>query len=245
MIRLHSLNVYTGQDIPFRNKYRIYQPKLSDLSDFTETELFKTINFICIKDQKDISSLVIFLSLFFSDFLPLEERINIIKLLEMIFKNHLIYLVQKEKVILLKKDEQDLEPLVFTPEIFCELQEIFKEMFAYDKIFGGDKKDDFNPINKKAQEIAEKLRKRHQTLAKIKSKENENKSLLGNYLTITSIALGENLTDLSSKITVFQLLKEVERLGMRENFNQLLRIKTSFVTASSSKEPLEDWMKLI
>ena len=92
MIKLHSLNLYTGQDIPFRNKYRIYQPKLSDLSDFTETELFKAINFICIKDQKDISSLVIFLSLFFSDFLPLEERVNIIKLLEIIFKNHSIYL---------------------------------------------------------------------------------------------------------------------------------------------------------
>ena len=248
MINLHSLRLYTGKPIPFQDKYKIHQPTLSELSEAfgEEKDLFKTINFLCLSGKDDtIPTLIIFMSLFFSDFLSVEDKVNVIKLLEIIFKNHFILLVEKEKLFLLKKNETDENPLIFTPEIFADLQDILKEIFAYDKFFGSKEDEDYNPANKKAQEIMEKLKQRHATLARIKSKENEGKSILGNYLSVASIGLNKDLTTLSDNLTITQLLKEVERIGMRESFNQLLRIKTSFVTAGSSKEPLEDWMRLI
>ena len=248
MISLHSLRLYTGKEIPFKGKFKIHQPRISELSEVfgEEKDFFKTINFLCLNGKDDtIPALIIFMSLFFSDFLSIEDKINVLRLLELVFKNHYIYLAEKEKLLLLKKDLEDKEPLIFTPEDFVELQEIFKDIFAYDKFFGSKEEEDYNPANKKAQEIMEKLKQRHATLARIKSKENEGKSILGNYLSIASIGLNSDLTTLSDNLTITQLLKEVERIGMRENFNQLLRIKTSFVTAGSSKEPLEDWMRLI
>lgn len=242
---MNNLALYTGVDITFKSKYKIHQPTMTELSEFDEPELLKIINLLCVNKQGDVSSLVVFLSLLFGDILSAEDKINVIKMLELIFQKHLILFSKETGELLLKQDGQDQEPLIFTEENFNDFQEVIRGIFAYDKLFAGDKKNDYNPANAKAEEIANKLKARQAKLAKMKSKENEDKSLFGNYLSIVSTALGENLTDLSQKVTLFQLLRHVERIGMREGFNQLLRIKTSFVTASSSKEPLEDWMRII
>lgn len=241
---MNDLALHTGADIIFENNYLIHQPTIFELSEyFSEDEFFKTLQTLGIESMGDIDSFHIFFGLFFSEFLPEQDRTLIIQFLALLFANYSVFLSEKGFVI--KKDEKD-DGLLLSEENFSKFQEIIRKMFAWDKIFNGNKKeDDFNPVNDKAREIAEKLRKRHETLAKIKSKENENKSFFGNYLSIVSIGLGENMTDLSKKLTFFQLLKEVERIGMKEGFDQLLTIKTSFVTASSSKEPLEDWMKFI
>lgn len=241
---MNDLALHTGADIIFENNYLIHQPTVFELSEyFSEDEFFKTLQTLGIESMGDIDSFHIFFGLFFSEFLPEQDRTLIIQFLALLFGNYSVFLSEKGFVV--KKDEKD-DGLLLSEENFSKFQEIIKKMFAWDKIFNGNKKEeDYNPANDKAREIAEKLKKRHEALARARSKDNDGKSFFGNYLSIVSIGLGENMTDLSKKLTFFQLLKEVERIGMKEGFDQLLKIKTSFVTASSSKEPLEDWMKFI
>ena len=240
-----DLVLYTGKDIVFESNFKIHQPTIAELSERLpdEKDFFKLVQVLTIKNSespRENFQTFLMLLLGWQNILDENSRIGILKLLELLFKDYSLKLDKEELNIQIWKNN---DFIVLNGENFVKFQDIIKGIFAYDTIFKGGKEGDYNPGNDKAREIAEKLKKRHQKIAEQKG--NQDKSFFGNYLSVVSIGLGIDMTTLSEKLTVFQLIKELERIGMKQNFEQLLRIKTSFVTAGSSKEPLEDWMRFI
>ena len=247
---MNDLILFTGEKIHFEKGFFIHQPSLSEISKHLGTQdCFKAAQLICLPSNsissstnEDFLKVHILTSLIFGNFLLEKDKISVISLICLLFKDYKVSFLQDS--LLVQDPKAELEDLEIVNDNFDLLQSYVYKIFSLDKLAKGED-ENFNPANEKAKEIAEKLKKRHATLQAIHAKENEGKSLLGNYISILSIALGRTYNEISNNFTIFQIFSAVERLRLRENYEQLLKIKLSFVTAGSNKDPLEDWMKII
>ena len=97
----------------------------------------------------------------------------------------------------------------------------------------------FNPADKKAKEIADKLMRGRQRVAA--QKNNGNGSIFSQYLSILVIGVNQNLLDLI-KLTMFQLYDLVERYSLYINWD--IDIRQRLAGAKPDSQP-ENWMKNI
>ena len=246
---MNDLIFYTGEDIHFEKGFYLHQPTIAELSRyFGSQDCFKMAQLLCMNADSAKTAEEGFLkvhllsSLVYGNFLSEVDKLNIVSLVCLLFKDYKVSF--KRDSLLVTDPKKELEDLEIVNENFELLQSYVHKIFSLEKLSKG-KDEEFNPANDKAKEIAEKLKKRHATLQAIHAKENDGKSLLGNYLTILSIAMGKTTKELAEELTIFQLFGLIERLRLRETYEQLIKIKLSFVTAGSNKDPLEDWMKII
>lgn len=96
----------------------------------------------------------------------------------------------------------------------------------------------FNPANKKAQEIAQKLMKGREIIAAEKG--SSNTSVFTQYISVLTVGLNSmSLRDLT-ELTMFQLYDLIERYGLYTNWD--LDIKQRLAGGKPDKQP-DNWMK--
>ena len=120
---------------------------------------------------------------------------------------------------------------------FESFQSLLREMFCLNK----SDQSTFNPVNKKAKEIAQKLMKARQRVAELNAKENSG-SMFGRYLSVLTVGLGSMSLQDCCKLTMYQLYDLVERYTLYINWD--IDIKSRMAGAKGDK-PVEDWMKNI
>ena len=100
----------------------------------------------------------------------------------------------------------------------------------------------FNPGSKKAKEIADKLMKARQKVAKAKEAENGSGSMFGQYLSIITIGTHSMSYKDTMNLTMYQLYDLVERYSLYINWDIDIRGR---MAGAKVDKPIDNWMKNI
>ena len=121
---------------------------------------------------------------------------------------------------------------------FENLQQVISEVFCLQNSDSAS----FNPANKKAKEIADKLMKARQKVAQLKAQEGGEGSALAQY--ISTLTVGLNSMSLADclDLTMYQLYDLMERYSLYINWDIDLR---SRLAGAKPDKPVENWMKNI
>lgn len=118
---------------------------------------------------------------------------------------------------------------------FDDFQDVLRLIFCSKN--GPMDQQSFNPQGSKAQEIAQKLMRGRDRIAKEKG--GSNASVLSQYVSILSIGLGVNILDLTN-LTMFQIYDLIERYGLYMDWD--IDLRSRLAGGKPDKNP-ENWMK--
>jgi hypothetical protein len=241
---MNKFALYTGADILFEQNFFIHQPTILEISShFSEAEFIAALQ-ICIKDVNDfkvqsdkLNSLLIFYALMGTPNLLSDDiKNNVYTFLKLLFKDCEVSFLEQGLII---SKSQTKEFLVLDNNSFIKLQMIIKEMFCTSRLFEEEKKEEtFNPIDERAQAIADMLNKGRKKIAEIKNAQFQNSSVFGSYLEILSIGLHLSMTELS-KNTFFQMFKLLDRFTKKQSFDIDLKCR---LAGAKGDKPLDNWM---
>lgn len=135
--------------------------------------------------------------------------------------------------LVLKKDDQEM---FITRENYPEFKSILQEMFSL-KMNEAEK---YNPQGDMASKIAEKLNKRHQTLAKLSGTniDPKNISILNRYASILAVGTQKTLPNLM-QYTVYQLYDEFQRFQLKMQWDTYVQAK---MAGAKDLEEVDNWM---
>ena len=231
----------TGVDIPVPScQLVIHQPTIKEISMMGEEDFFTAIQTICLHKSmfqqgetllSNISNFQIFMTIMMEkETADKKEAVQslftlICPNLKCSFTPNSLLLTGNNQLV--KIDENNFE----------ELQDILREIFCLKS--GPMNQQAFNPQDKQAQKIAEKLMRGRQRIAQEKGYSNS--SVFQMYLSVLSIGLHLSLIELN-KYTIFQLYDSLERFSLYTNFD--LDIRTRLAGGKPDGQP-ENWMKSI
>ncbi len=157
-----------------------------------------------------------------------EQTINVMKLFSLLFPSYVCSL-QKQKIVF-TKGEQEGYLNATNIDLF---QQIIKQLFVLNKTKG----EDYNPVNKKAAELAAKMQKARNKAAA--SKAAAQQSIIDRYISILAVGERKNQTDIC-KLTVYQLFDEFERFQLNTSYEANIRAR---LAGATDLEDPADWMK--
>jgi hypothetical protein len=103
-----------------------------------------------------------------------------------------------------------------------------------------DSTEEFRPVNKKAEEIARKIQKRREKVAKEKGLETtKNEHILATFVSNLSVALGLDVC-IIKKWTVYQLFTQMKRYNLYTQYDQ--QVRSAMIGGSEGIEWV-DWTK--
>lgn len=137
-------------------------------------------------------------------------------------------IILKKDVIILKKENE--EEHFLNSNNFEEFQNILRQMFSFGDTSGVPQ--GFNPDGPMAARIAEKLKKRHQTLAEKNS--NDNFDIIGRYISVLSIGLSIDIKTFMD-YTIYQLFDQIKRYELKIGYD--LYIQGQLAGVQDAKEP--------
>lgn len=242
---LNDLLLLSGNDIPFIEAGLVlHQPTIKEIGYIGESCFFtglEMLNFsknilpeedkIHLESQSNFDILIAILREQKNAVMQ-KNRNCVLMVLALIFPLYSISF--SLNAIEFKKDEEE-ETHYIDNSNFDEFQTIISQMFDYEK----SETQDYNPGGDMAKKIADKLKKRHQRLAKAKGNENKKIAIFSRYVSI--LAVGEQ-KDINSLLnyTVYQLYDEFKRYELKIGYD--IYIQAKMAGAKDLKE-VDDWMK--
>lgn len=222
-----ALKLLAGTPLPVPQLgLEIHQPKLKEIALLGEKELYQTYSLLTLTKEKYLKMVeaksegnVEMLEsvknklMFMNDFqLILETALqdsslhsNLMGFLYIVFPKAKKITVELNFLIISWLDPDSKETLITDIE-FQHLSPIFDKMFNT----GNTEKEEFNPINDKAAEIAAKIEARRKRLAREKGEEKVEKSALATGISVLATADGIPL-DVILNYTIPQLYYQLER----------------------------------
>lgn len=239
MIEVNELLLMSGNDIPFiAGGCNIHQPRIKEIAYIGEESFQVGSHFLLFnKDTLNMqdktglenqSNFHIFMSVMNSKE-KAKHKTDAKLVLTLMFPNAEVK-IDKDKILLqLENFESSINEYNFD-----EFQDIVRQMFCL-KGMGED--DQFNPADALANKIAEKLKKRQQKLAEMKS--NEKKvNLFSRYVSILTVGLQKDMNELM-QYTVYQLMDEFERFRLKQDFDVYIQMK---MAGAQDLEEVKNWM---
>lgn len=241
---LDSLLLLSGNDIPFvKANLTIHNPTLKEIGYVGEENFLNgyqllnvSKNFLPEQDKVNldvISNFDILIAILRERNAVMQKnRSCVFMVLALLFPS---YAISLEKNSIVFKKEGTEEQTFINKENFDDFQKILKQMFSFGS---GEQESDFNPSGQLAKKIAERLKKRHEKLAKL-DKESTKVDIYSRYASVLSIGLCQNLEDILN-YTPYQLFDQIERYHLKQDYDIYLQAKMA--GAKDMKDP-EDWMK--
>lgn len=243
----------TQSDYEF-NGLKIHQPTIKELGENVKEEQYL---FFCLKafgeslkelfstfgevgNMQEYDFLYILLS---ENFLTKEKyaqhRIYLLKFLNLLFPNSEIE-IYKENIMIKTNniitiiDDSNLQ----------QFKQIIRKMFKLDFLFsGGGQPSDYNPVNEKARQIAEKFKKSQVKIAAQKGEENK-LGIIENYISILSVGLKTTPKVISEQMTLYNLLSIFERFRMQMEWDLDIKVKLAG-GGSENRESPKVWFSII
>lgn len=236
----HRLALMTGIDIPIPElQITVHQPTIKEISMIGEQDFFIGIQMLCvdkkvyIEDESllaNTSNFQIFMTMLNQQQMA-DKKQAVQQVLTLLFPQAKIIFTPRS--ILFNIGEGNV---IIDEGNFEKLQEILIQQFCLQ----GSGQEQFNPKDKKAREIAQKLMKARQKVAKLKATENSG-SMFTQYLSVLTIGTSLTLTD-AMELTMYQLYDLIERYSMYLNWDIDIR---SRIAGAKGDKPVENWMKQI
>ena len=238
----YRLALATGVDIPIPElQISLHQPTIKEISMIGETDFFTGIQLLCIKKQMYIedenllqhtNNFQIFITMMNEKQIA-DKKITVEQVLSLIIPKAKIIFTPRSMLL-------NFDGATFTIDEgnFEKLQQVLEDMFCLNK---NSDQMNYNPGNKKAREIAQKLMKARQKVAAMKAQETSG-STFGQYLSILTIGTGTMSLNECIQLTMYQIYDLVERYMLYTNWD--LDVRSRMAGAKADK-PLDNWMKNI
>lgn len=237
----NELLLITGEDIPFiEAQVNIHQPIMSEISLIGEENFFAGCHFLNFSknkfisedksDLEDKSDFEIFMSIMCSKD-KIEYKNSVFMLLALLFPDYQIRLTGKEILLASEKN---------TTRINKENYDIFRDII--DSMFGLSESEaingDYNPADRRAAKIAEKIKKSKEKIAKIKGQTTQKVAIFSFYISVLSVGLQKDMNSFKN-YTVFQLKDEFKRFQKKQSFDMYVEAKKA---GAQDIEEVENWM---
>lgn len=235
----------TGCDILIPDcNIAVKQPTVKTILQIGEGDFFSAVNFIAqtknmlmsIQAEEPnmplLSELQLFLMIYHRE--P-HTRIQLDQFFELVFPQYGVKVT--ENCIEFRALENDRVRIKgrITPFNYEPFQTVLKELF----LPYNNSKDDYNPVNAKAAEIAEKLKKGKQKIAEQRNEVDN--SLFGSYISILSIGLAMDINTLM-ECTPFQLYDMFMRYNRKTAEDRYFKLCTIPFADSSKLEAPDSWV---
>ena len=231
----------SGQDVPVVDcNIVIHQPTIKQIVMFKETSFISAVQLFGNIDETIVKLREVNpLTEQFTDFqllmalLNQDDKIkkNINDFFELIFPQYIIE-IENEDICFYYNEQKVGIINLYNYKTFCSIVDI---------LFGlPTSKKKYNPANKKAQEIAEKFKKRAEILAKKKGKDDDSPSLYGSYVSILSVGMNIDINVLFN-YTPFQLYDTFNRYWKKVNSDFYQRVSTMPMMDVSKMEEPDSW----
>lgn len=246
---MNPLMLMTGVDIPFPEiQMAVHQPTILEISYIGELNYFAGLQLLCIDKNTlvlssaednsrldSMSNFQIFMTMMTEQQPGMEDKkAQVIQVFELLFPG---YHVQFTPRCLFFNNGQG-SSFTLDDVTFEKFQEILKPQVS---IFRGAD-GGYNPVGRKAQEIANKLMKGKQKIAELKGETRNQGGILSRYVSILTIGLNTMSFQDCLNLTVYQMFDLVERYGLYVSWD--LDIKSRLAGGKPEDKP-DDWMKNI
>ena len=244
-MKLDPLLLFSGNDIPFIScGVTIHHPTIKEIAYLGEDTFFTGYQMLLIsknilsqEDKVNLETLTnfdILIAILKERNAVMQKNRNCIQMVLMLLFPEYEVILKKDVIILKKENEEEH---FLNSNNFEEFQNILRQMFSFGDTSGVPQ--DFNPDGPMAARIAEKLKKRHQTLAEKNS--NDNFDIIGRYISVLSVGLSIDIKTFMD-YTIYQLFDQIKRYELKIGYD--LYIQGQLAGVQDAKEP-EDWMKSI
>ena len=235
------LALMCGTDIPVPEcQLLIHQPRIKEIALIGESDFFAGIQCLClnksmfVQDESllsDVTNFQIFMTIM-SEKEAIDKKNAVQSVCTLLFPDSKVVFTPRSILLTGKNqimiDENNFEYLQSAIVDICCLKT------------GPMDQQAFNPANKKAREIAEKLMRGRQRVAAQKGENNI--SIFSQYLSILTVGIGsmsmQNLMDL----TMYQLYDLVERYMLYTNWDMDVRCR---LAGGKPESQPDNWMKSI
>lgn len=244
---MNKILLLAGNDIPFEEaQLIIHQPKIKEVAYLGEKAFFTGCGFLDFSkdllEEKDkirlanLDDFDILMSIMISGEKAVRFQVNsALSVLFILFPQYKIN-VRKECIVLVEQDGTEKQ---INQKNFPFFKKILEEMFFLN--IGEEDKKEFNPNGSMSEKIAEKLRKRHEQLAKLAKDQIDNKkdgSILHRYASILSVGLQKDLNDLM-QYTIYQLLDSFQRFQLKVQWDAYIQAR---MAGAKDLEEVDNWM---
>ena len=237
----YNLGLMCGTDIPVPEcQIVVHQPRIKEIALIGETDFFVGAQCLCIdknivlQDEtvlENTNNFQIFMTIM-SEKETREKKEAVTQVLSLLFPEYKIIFTPQSMML-----QKDNSTILIDENNFNYLQELLKKVFCFNSGMG---QETFNPGNSKAKEIAEKLMKGREKIAKEKG--DSNGSALIQYSSVLTVGL--NSMPLSEVIclTLYQLYDLVQRYTLYIHWD--LDVRTRLAGGKPDSQP-DNWMKNI
>ena len=231
-----------GTDIPVPEcQISIHQPRIKEIAFVGETDFFSGVQCLClnksmfVKDESllaDTNNFQIFMTIM-SEKETIQKREAVQAVCSLLFPQHKVMFTPRSMILsgngqTCQIDENNFEFLQAAISTICCSKT------------GPMDQQSFNPADKKAREIAEKLMRGRQRVAAQKGETNI--SVFSQYLSILTVGLHSMPLESAMNLTMFQLYDLVERYMLYINWD--MDIRSRLAGAQPDSQP-DNWMKNI
>ena len=236
------LALMTGTDIPIPEcQLTMHQPSVKEIAYIGENDFFKGVQTLCLNKSmfvqegktvpENITNFYIFMTIV-GEKQTADKAEAVKQVLALVFPQYKIMFSPRSIIF-----QKDTETFLVDENNFEQLQVALREVFCSKS--GPMDQQAFNPANKKAREIAEKLMRGRQRVAEQNG--SANASVFSQYLSTLSIGLHIPVGELE-KYTMFQLFDSMERYLLYINWD--IDICSRLAGAKPDGKP-DNWMKNI
>lgn len=232
----------TGVDIPLPElQTQLHQPTIKEISYIGEKDFLIGIQCLCInktmlvEDEALLASTTnfqIFMTVM-NDKSTTDKKNSVLMALQLLFPKYQIFLTPRAISM-----NSDAGNVIIDEGNFEKLQQIIGQIFCLSKTDASS----FNPKDKKAKEIADKLMRARQRVAAQKQAEQGSGSAFAQYVSTLTVGLGSMSLGDCLNLTVYQMYDLVERYSLYINWD--IDLKSRLAGAKPDK-PVDNWMKQI
>ena len=236
------LALMTGVDIPIPElQATLHQPTIKEISYIGEKDFLVGIQ--CLSIQKSMviqdesllsttSNFQIFMTIM-NEKTTQDKRQSVLTALNLLFPGYVIFFTPR--AISMNCDKGNV---IIDEGNFEKFQQIISQVFCLSKSDASS----FNPQNKKAKEIADKLMRARQRVAAQKAAEQGEGSVFAQYVSTLTVGLGSMRLQDCINLTMYQMYDLVERYSLYSNWD--IDLKSRLEGAKPDK-PVDNWMKQI
>ena len=237
------LALMCGSEIPVPQcQLSIHQPRIWEIALIGEEDFY--IGAQCLNINKkyftqdesllgDINNFQIFMTIM-TEKDARDKKFSVQQLLHITFPEYKIIFTPRS--MMFSKEGQ--ENVVVDETNFDSLQEVLRKIYCLDSKSASQ--ESFNPANKKAEEIAAKLKRGRERIAAEKGEDQG--SMMSQYISAMTIGINSMTLADCMNLTLYQLLDLVERYSLYVNWD--IDIRSRLAGASPDEQP-DNWMKNI
>lgn len=244
---ISELLLLSGNDLPFpEGRLTIHQPTLKEIAYIGEETFLIGCGFLdfskkILSSQDKINlenydDFDIFMSIMISKEREVKRSVECaVLVLSLIFPLYSMQ-VRSDAIVFIKEDNSEG---MICKNNFAAFKKILQQMFNLN--MGKEQDDKYKPAGSMAQRIAEKFKKRHETLLKLKNNNDVSEkgiNILSRYVSILAVGEQKDLNDLM-QYTIYQLYDEFQRYQLKVQWDAYIQAR---MAGAKDLDEVDNWM---